>query len=476
MDMERHSHNQASRSVPRSVLVIVTALGIVSGAVYIINFRIHSLIPAFSGLSSIQLYVVIFLILCVLYLGGVVVVLKTIQMKAISWGLILVIVIFSIFFRISLVPSKPAVLSGDMYRFIWDGRVQLEGINPYRYPPQAGELKALRDDQIYPKINRKEYPTIYPAGAQIFFRIVHLLTGNSVAGFKGIMAVFDILTILLLLALLKQRGINPSQAIIYAWNPLVIFEIAYSGHLEGLTVFLMVGALYLASNHKKIPGIVMLALSAAVKIYPALLLAAFLNRGDRIKGLVTFFATILVLYLPFLGAGSKITGFLPVYLENPYESFNLGLKYLLMYLVPGIDYYLLSLIFILFLTGAGLVVLLKNKRAPDLPWYAFILTGWLMVLMPASLHPWYVILIIPFVAIYPRAAWLIFSCTVTLSYLKYASPRGIMPAWVLLVEYLPLFALLIIGYILKMYGTINKNKEYRGLVAVQKSINRGVLE
>ena len=269
MDMERHSHNQANRSAPRSVLVVVTVLGIISGAVYIINFRIHSLIPAFSGLTSLQLYVVLFLFLGVLYLIGVVVVLKTIPKNAVSWGLILVIVIFSVFFRISLVPSKPAVLSGDMYRFIWDGRVQLEGINPYRYPPQADELKALRDDQIYPKINRKEYPTIYPAGAQIFFRVVHLLAGNSIAGFKGIMAVFDILTILLLLALLKKQGLNPSQVIIYAWNPLVVIEIAYSGHLEGLTVFLMVGALYLAAIHKKTPGIVMLAFSAAVKMYPA---------------------------------------------------------------------------------------------------------------------------------------------------------------------------------------------------------------
>jgi hypothetical protein len=237
---------------------------------------------------------------------------------------------------------------------------------------------------------------------------------------------------------------------------LVIFEIAYSGHLEGLTVFLMVAALYLAAIHRKLPGIVMLAFSAAVKMYPALLLAAFLNRGNRIKGLVTFFVTILVLYLPFLGAGSKISGFLPVYLKNPYESFNLGLKYLLMRLLPGLDYYLLSLLFILFLASVGLVVFFKNKKDPDISWYAYILTGWLMILMPASLHPWYVILIIPFVAIYPGAAWLIFSCTVTLSYLKYTSPQGIMPTWILLIEYLPLFALLIAGYIFRGYNRRHK--------------------
>ena len=165
---------------------------------------------------------------------------------------------------------------------------------------------------------------------------------------------------------------------------------------------------------------------------------------------------ILLLYLPFIEAGNKISGFLPVYLKNPYESFNLGLKYLLMRLIPGIDYYLLSLVFIILLGIGGLVVLLKNKEDIEISWYAYFLTGLLMILMPASLHPWYVILIIPFLVIYPSAAWLLFTCTVTLSYLKYNSPLGIMPTWILLVEYLPLFALLAAGFIFRQYGASRK--------------------
>ena len=159
------------------------------------------------------------------------------------------------------------------------------------------------------------------------------------------------------------------------------------------------------------PAIIVLALSAAVKLYPALLLAAFLNRGDRIKGTITFSATMVLLYLPFLGAGGKISGFLPVYLKNPYESFNLGLKHLLMRLIPGLDYHLLSLVFILALVIAGLVVLLKSKEDFEVIRYAYILVGSLMILMPASLHPWYAILIIPFLVIFPNPAWLIFTCT-----------------------------------------------------------------
>ena len=454
--MERPSHKQTKSLNPRTVLAAITGLGVLSAAVYLVNFRIHDLVPGFSGLSGIQLYVVMSMFLSALYLGGVVLVLKMIPTEATSWGLIAIIILLSIIFRISLVPSEPTVLSKDMYRYIWDGRVQQNGINPYRYPPGADELENMRDDRIFPNINRQDYPTLYPAGAQVFFRIFHALVGDSVTGFKAIMVFFDTLTVLLLMALLQNHGLNLSRIIIYAWNPLVIFEIAYSGHLEGLTVFLMVAALYLSTIHKKIPGVFMLAFAAAVKMYPALLLAAFLNRGGRIKGLLTFFITILLLYLPFVGAGSKISGFLPVYLKDSYESFNLGLKYLLMRLIPGLDYYLLSLLFITVLVIAGLVVFLKNKEDTEVLWYAYILTGLLMILMPASLHPWYVILIIPFLAIYPSPAWLIFTGTVSLSYLKYTSPQGIMPTWILLVEYLPLFALLATGFILRQYATRRK--------------------
>ncbi|MGD8659513.1 MAG: glycosyltransferase 87 family protein [Desulfobacterales bacterium] len=433
----------------RAIFSVIVGLAGLSAAVYGCNFKIFDLVPLFSGLHRIQLYIIMFLILSVLYFIAVFLVIKFMPRAEPSWKLTGVIICFAIVFRLCLVPSDPSVLSRDMYRYIWDGRVQQDGINPYRYPPQADELKHLREHQIYPKINRKDYPTLYPAGAQIFFRLFYALVGSDVSAYKGIMVFFDVVTLLVLTALLRAYDFNVSRVIIYAWNPLVIFEIAYSGHLEGLTVFLMTAALYLYTIHKKIAATIMLAFSAAVKLYPALLLSAFLNRGVRIKGITTFSATIICLYLPFLNAGDKISGFLPVYLKNPYESFNLGLKNLLMRWIPGLDYYLLSLVFLITLTIAGLVVFIKEKEDIDVLRYAFILVGLLMVLMPASLHPWYVVLIVPFLAIYPNPAWLFFTSTVTLSYLKYTSPQGIMPTWILLIEYLPLFSLLAAGWILK---------------------------
>jgi len=107
-------------------------------------------------------------------------------------------------------------------------------------------------------------------------------------------------------------------------------------------------------------------------------------------------------------------------------------------------------------TAVGLFIFFKNKQKHQVLWYAYLLTGLLMVLMPASLHAWYLIILIPFLSFYPAVAWLFFSIAVTLSYLKYVSPAGIMPKGVLMLEYGPLFTLLAGGYMLNRYAHRNQ--------------------
>lgn len=451
MDIKIPDHNPQDASHSRSIFTCIVGLGVISAVLYLVNFRMVELVSEFSHKTDIHGYLCVFMFLSIVYLLGVLLIFKNRSVSGNSRSLLCVILFFAVFFRICLIPESPAILSNDIYRYVWDGQVQQNGINPYRYPPAAVELMNLRDDRIFPHINRKDYPTIYPAGAQLSFRIFYALVGDSVSGYKGFMVFFDILTLVVLTALLRAYGFESSRVIIYAWNPLVIFEIAYSGHTEGLMVFFMVSAFYLHALKKNILATVLMALSSAVKLYPALLLPTLLYRGQRIKGSAIFFAILVLLYLPYITAGSGISGFLPIYLKNPYESFNLGIKYLIMHLFPFLDYYMLSQLFILALLAAGTIIFFKAKQQDQALRYAYILVGLLIILMPASLHPWYVILIIPFLTFYPSTAWLIFSCAVTLSYLKYASNDGIMPAWVLIAEYLPLFVILSGGFILKKY-------------------------
>ena len=97
--------------------------------------------------------------------------------------------------------TAPPILSSDMYRYVWDGRVQLAGINPYRYVPAADpELAFLRDAAVYPHINRAEYAhTVYPPAAQAIFALAAIAT-PGVFGMKAMMAAFDVLAIVALTA------------------------------------------------------------------------------------------------------------------------------------------------------------------------------------------------------------------------------------------------------------------------------------
>ena len=452
MAMANLDSDKTSRRCGHPVHAAIVGLGLLSGAVYLFNFKLCRIMPESFCKTDIHLFLYLFFFLLLLYFIGIYLIFNQLPQSGRSRSLVVIIIFFAVFFRAVLIPTGTKPLSDDIYRYIWDGRVQQTGINPYLYPPSSEQLKSLRDNKIYPHINRKDFPTVYPAGAQIFFRVSHALIGDRIFGFKGLMVFFDVMTVLVLLALLKAYGVEETRIFIYAWNPLVIFEIGYAGHLEGLTVFLIVLAFYLNAKKKKAAAVIVLALSSATKLYPALMLPALLNRGERIKGAALFLCAFFVLYLPFLTAGHKITGFLPMYFKNPYERFNLGLKYLIMHLFPGWDYLIISKIFMLILTIAGIFFFFKEKRKEQHLRCAYVLIGLLIILMPTSLQPWYVMLLIPFLTFYPSGAWLMFTGTVALSYIKYASPAGILPVKVLFLEYFPLFTFLPAGYMLKKYA------------------------
>ena len=325
-----------------SIILVTVLLGAVSSTAYFFHFDLGRLakfvFPHRTDITSTHLFFFQFLLLNALYFFVVYIVFKRPHQPGRSRGLLLVLFLFAVFFRLCLVGSTPQ-LSSDMYRYVWDGRVQSQGINPYVHPPSSDSLASLRDKAIYPHINRKSFPTIYPAGAQIFFLATHKLVGDSIRGLKAVFVLFDVLTMIVLIALLRTYGLQETRFVVYAWNPLVILEISHSGHLEGFSVFLVVLAFFLYSIDKKTLGVLSLACASATKIYPALLLPAFINRGERIKSLSIFFSCLLVFYLPYVSAGKKMLGFLPIYFRDPYESFNLGLKYFLMHMFPRLDYF-----------------------------------------------------------------------------------------------------------------------------------------
>jgi hypothetical protein len=259
----------------------------------------------------------------------------TFQRKRFPGGTLLIILIGAALFRLILVPLDPPRLSTDIYRYIWDGRLQGAGINPYLHLPADPQLAGLRDDSIYPKINRKAYAhTIYPPVAQIFFFVVTRVT-QRIPGFKGVLVLVDLVTVGLVAATLRAIGQPAERVIVYAWHPLPIFEFAGSGHIDALMICFIAFALF-ARAHQRL-GIAGFALGAAtlVKFIPVILLPAIYKRRDK-KLPIAFTITLVVCYLPYVfSAGAGVLGFLPQYAKE--EGLQSGARY---YLLVLIDYIL----------------------------------------------------------------------------------------------------------------------------------------
>jgi alpha-1,6-mannosyltransferase len=209
----------------------------------------------------------------------------------------------------------PPYLSTDIYRYIWDGRVEGAGINPYRYVPVDPHLEQLRDRQIFPRINRSTYaPTIYPPVAEAIFFVVTRLSQSLIA-MKAAMVAFEAITIAVLLRLLIDAGLPPGRILVYAWHPLPIWEFAGSGHIDGALIALVVLALWLRRRSRGWLAGIALAGATLAKLYPAVLVPA-LFRGREWRVPIAFAAAVILGYLPFIGAGLGVLGFLPGYAKE----------------------------------------------------------------------------------------------------------------------------------------------------------------
>jgi alpha-1,6-mannosyltransferase len=209
----------------------------------------------------------------------------------------------------------PPYLSDDINRYVWDGRVEAAGINPYLYVPSDPHLAALRDGTIFPKINRSDYaPTIYPPIAEYIF-FLGTRVSESLTAMKATLLAFELAAVLLLLRLLDDWRLPRERILIYAWHPLTLWEFAGSGHVDAAVVTFVVLALWARRRQAAWLTGGALAAAALVKFFPLVLFPALYRRWGW-KMPVAATATVILAYVPFIGAGSKVLGFLPGYLSE----------------------------------------------------------------------------------------------------------------------------------------------------------------
>jgi alpha-1,6-mannosyltransferase len=256
-----------------------------------------------------------------------------------------VVIIVAALCRVPALAAPPT--SSDVYRYIWDGRVQGAGINPYLYVPADPALAPLRDAAIYPRVSRREYArTIYPPVAQMIFFAVTRLTQTAL-GMKLAVVAFEAVAVAALRGVLLGLGRPPAQVLLYAWQLLAIQEYAGNGHIDP-AAFAFIGIALLAHVRRAdtLAGVA-LGCATLVKWYPALLLPALWRRGGRNVPLAMA-AAMIAAYLPYLGAGSRLIGFVPGYARE--EGLLSGDRFFLLTLarmaglpLPAADYIALAL-------------------------------------------------------------------------------------------------------------------------------------
>jgi alpha-1,6-mannosyltransferase len=313
-------------------------------------------------------------------------------------------IVFAALFRLSILFAPP-YLSDDIYRYIWDGRVQAAGVNPYRYIPADDSLKNLRDEKIYAKINHRESAqTIYPPVAEVIFFLATRVS-ESVNWMKSTMVLFEALGVWAIVQLLASFGLPRQRILIYAWHPLAVWEFAGSGHLDAMIIGFLALSLLARHRDSEIGTGVALASATLVKFFPGVLLPTLYKRWNWKVPLV-FAIAIGVAYLPYLSVGPRgALGFLFGYArERGMES---GEQFFLLSAIRRVPlgFHVPTAAFVVFaiviLGGLAFWMLRKQRR----PGESYVLNGLVMAatftVLVAPHFPWYFAWLIPFLCFIP---------------------------------------------------------------------------
>jgi alpha-1,6-mannosyltransferase len=297
--------------------VVLAGLGVASLVLY---QRAQDLAP---GTGTISAFLKLALLQCALYAVAAVIAWRA---RASRTTLVLVVV-FAALFRLAILFDAPR-LSDDIYRYVWDGRVQAAGINPYRYVPADPALAHLRDASIYEHINRRDYaPTIYPPVAQVIF-LAATRASESVVWMKCVMVAFEACALWAISQLLASFNLSRQRVLLAAWHPLLIWEIAGSGHLDAIMICFVCLALLARRRERDALCGVALACAALTKFFPLVLAPALYRRwGWRMPA--AFVATCAAGYLPYLSVGARrVVGYLPGYADE--EGLQSGTRFYLL--------------------------------------------------------------------------------------------------------------------------------------------------
>ncbi len=323
----------------------------------------------------------------------------------------------------------PAGADDDIHRYVWDGRLQRLGYNPYLVVPSDPAVKGLHTSETR-NLNNPDLPSPYPAAAQLFFRAVTAIHESTFA-LKVAFVVCEFAIVFVLLDLLRRCAQGEHLVLAFAWNPLLAIEVAGSGHIDIVGALLLVVSAASLVRRWRAAAAVALGVAIAVKFLPIVLLPLYWKRV-RIRDAVLAAVVVGVLYLPFLNHGHIPIGSLGTYVQS--FRFNGPVFAALDKVAPP------SLL-------AGLAVLVGFVTATWLKWarpewspeqFAWPMAASL-VCAPA-VFPWYLLWLLPFLTSASTLLIIFWTVSIVPVYIMWhlrtrGRPWGALPGWVMLLEY-----------------------------------------
>ncbi len=293
--------------------------------------------------------------------------------------------------------------SDDVYRYVWDGRVQLAGINPYRYPPLDEALAFLREETLFPPgdkilINRPGVPTIYPPGAQLWFVLIASVVPWSV-GTLGVRMGAGVAVVVTTALLARFLGDRRRWALVYGTSPLVLLEGANGGHLDALCALAVFGLGWAAVRRRHWLAGLFLGLAASLKLVPLLLIPAFLA-DRRWRTSLTGAGITAAGYVPHvLVVGTLAAGFLPGYVAE--EGYDGARRFALLIWLPEPARLPVALGLGVALAGFALW---RSRSEPILVTCCWLYGG--CILLATPVYPWYALPFVVLVIMAQRVEWL----------------------------------------------------------------------
>lgn len=319
-------------------------------------------------------------------------------------------------------------LDDDVHRYLWDGRVQRLGYNPYLVVPSDPASAPWHTPETR-TLNNPEVPSPYPPAAQLFFRGVTSIR-ESVFALKVAFVICDLTIVLLLFDVLRRTGQKEHWVLAYAWHPLLATEVAGSGHVDILGVLLLLISVAALLRRWRSIAAIAFALAVSVKFLPVVLAPLYWKRIRVLDGILAA-AVFGLLYLPFLDHGRIPMGSLGTYLQR--FRFNDPVFAALERIAAP---QLLAGLAVL----AGLFTAIWLRRNSEMLEPAAFAWPMAATLFGAPVvYPWYLLWILPFlrsVSTLPLSIWTVSIIpTYVVWYLRTLGRTWAVPGWIMLFEY-----------------------------------------